>query len=530
MLFLAALLTAPQQPPPAEFTLPPGFVAERVAGPELANDIYTLAIDPVGRVLVAGKGYVRVLTGTGPATRAIDLIPGLPDGPMGLLADGDSLYVVAGGGLKRYRGYDGQTPLTTPPETLLSVKTAGEHDAHAVLRGPDGWLYLLCGNMAGFPRDRINPGTSPVKDPVAGLLARLRPDGSQVEVVADGFRNAYGFDFDRHGVPHTCDSDNERCVGLPWFEPCRFYRVIPGGNYGWRTPQTGVTWRKPPYFPDVVAPVCTTGRASPTGVACYRHTHFPAHYHGGFFLADWTFGRIHFVPAGAATPEVFLEPTGSSGFAPTALAVHPSTGELYVAVGGRGTRGSVYRIRAVGREAGTVTPVVLKPANPAAPLPTVDVNSPPAELAVRDIRAFHLAFGDLTAATASGTGYEGYTLRLPVPAEVARRWHGPLVQAYLTGDTDTSREALRTLAAVNDPSLALVTTVIGKAGGEKDVPERMHQLLCLSPADGPPTGHPHPADGRPAGDARRRGRRGPHAPRPPLAVAGGRDCRRTGQA
>src|SRR5207249_3616251 len=44
-------------------------------------------------------------------------------------------------------------------------------------------------------------------------------------------------------------------------------------------------------------------------------------------------------------PEVFLRATGDNGFAPTGAVVHPQTGDLYVSIGGRGTRGAVYRIR-----------------------------------------------------------------------------------------------------------------------------------------------------------------------------------------
>src|SRR5262249_51276655 len=74
-------------------------------------------------------------------------------------------------------------------------------------------------------------------------------------------------------------------------------------------------------------------------------------YRGGFFLLDWTFGRIWFVSlkrSGAsysARSEVFLQAVGDNGFAPTGAAVHPRTGDLYVCIGGRGTRGAVYRIR-----------------------------------------------------------------------------------------------------------------------------------------------------------------------------------------
>ena len=349
-LLLAAL--APGADPGV--TLPAGFSATVYSGPELANDITVMTVDDRGRVLVAGPGYVRVLAdddGDGRADRAVPILGGFREAPMGLLAEGEDLYVVARGGLKCHAGYNGRDLLTGSPHKLLSVKTGGEHDAHAVRRGPDGWLYLLLGNMAGLDPKVIDRRRSPVADPVAGCLVRIRPDEESVEVVADGFRNAYGFDFDPAGEPFTFDSDNERCVGLPWYEGCRFYHVVPGGNYGWRSPQLSQTWRKPPYFADVVPPVADLGRGSPTGVACYRHAHFPARYRGGFFLADWTFGRIHFVPltpSGATVtgkPEVFLEPAAGSGFAPTALAVHPTTGELFVSIGGRGTRGGVYRIR-----------------------------------------------------------------------------------------------------------------------------------------------------------------------------------------
>ncbi|MDB5307976.1 MAG: Cytochrome c [Gemmataceae bacterium] len=352
-LLLLATLPAVAPQPVADLKVPPGFVASQYSDYTLANDIYTMTVDDAGRVLVAGPGYVRVLTDDGKggrATGAVDLIDDLKDGPMGLFAEGESLYVVADGGLKRYRGYNGTDKLKGPPETLLAVKTTGEHEAHAVRRGPDGWLYLLCGNTTGVKKERIDPLRSPVKDLIAGCVLRISPDGKTVEVVADGFRNPYGFDFNPDGELFTYDSDNERCVGLPWYEPCRFYHVVPGGNYGWRAPQLSQTWRKPPYFADVVAPICYTGRGSPTGVACYRNTHFPEQYHGGFFLADWTFGRVYFVPLAAkgstytGKPEVFLEAAGENGFAPTALAVHPQTGDLFVSIGGRGTRGSVYRI------------------------------------------------------------------------------------------------------------------------------------------------------------------------------------------
>jgi putative membrane-bound dehydrogenase-like protein len=331
-----------------------GFEVTEFADSKLANDIYTLTLDPRGRVVVAGRGYLRILVdddGGGRADRAIDFADGPKDGAMGLLWEGDTLYVTGDGGLRRYRDRDGDGRADGPPELIRAMKTGGEHASHALRRGPDGWLYVLCGDHAGIDGSYATLPTSPIRQPVAGCVVRFRPDFKASEVVADGFRNAYSMDFNSDGELFTFDADNERCVALPWYEPTRFYHVIPGRHYGWLAPHRAVFWRLPPYACDVAAPVATLGRGSPTGVACYRHVQFPARYRGGFFLLDWTFGKVYFLSlrrTGATytcQKEVFLESVGDSGFAPTGLAVHPVTGDLYISIGGRGTRGAVYRVR-----------------------------------------------------------------------------------------------------------------------------------------------------------------------------------------
>lgn len=355
LILLCSLGVAPNliaEDPVAHLKVPAGFTVKEISGPAQANDIQVLHVDARGRVMVAGRGYVRELR---PDGTVVDLISQLNGGPMGLLREEDDLYVVVDGGLKRYKLGATPTPGASG-ETLIALKTGGEHDSHAVRRGPDGWLYLLCGNTAGVNAKTATGPRSPIKQPVAGALLRRSPDGKHVEIDADGFRNAYDFDFSGDGEPYTFDSDNERCVGLPWYEPTRFYRITPGGHHGWRNPQFTQTWRYPPQFPDVIAPTAKLGRGSPTGVTCYRHTAFPAHFQGGFFLADWTFGTIWFVPQNQldgtmSRPEVFLRVEGENGFAPTGLAVDPLSGDLLVSIGGRGTRGAVYRIQATKPEA-----------------------------------------------------------------------------------------------------------------------------------------------------------------------------------
>jgi putative heme-binding domain-containing protein len=330
--------------------VPAGFEVTEYADAQLANDIYTLALDPQGRVVVAGRGYIRVLVdnGAGRAERTIEVADGPKDGAMGLLWEDETLYVVGDGGLRRLRVREGRA--AGPSELLCRMNTGGEHAAHALRRGPDGWLYLLCGDHAGIDRSYAKLTTSPIKAPVAGCVLRFPPEFKGCEIVADGFRNPYSMDFNADGELFTFDSDNERCVSLPWYEPIRFYHVIPGRHYGWLGPKLAAFWRLPPYVCDVVAPVATFGRGSPTGVACYRQTQFPTHYHGGFFLCDWTFGRVYFAKLRrvgttyTCQKEVFLQAVGENGFAPTGIVVHPKTGDLFISIGGRGTRGAVYRI------------------------------------------------------------------------------------------------------------------------------------------------------------------------------------------
>lgn len=334
--------------------VPAGFEVVEFADDKLANDIYCLTVDPRGRVFVSGRGYLRFLLDdnhTGRADRAVDFAAVPKDGAMGLFWEGNSLYVTGDGGLRRFRDEDGDGRADGPSELVRGMKTGGEHCAHAIRRGPDGWLYVLCGNSTEIGKSFAGSAKSPVRDPVAGCVLRFSPDLKTSEIVADGFRNPYGMDFNADGELFTFDSDNERCVALPWYESCRLYHVQEGGHYGWLAPQRAAWWRLPPYACDVVAPVAPLGRGSPTGVVCYKHVQFPERYRGGLFLLDWTFGRIWFVTlerSGAsysARAEVFLESVGDNGFAPTAAAVDPTTGDLYVSIGGRGTRGAVYRIR-----------------------------------------------------------------------------------------------------------------------------------------------------------------------------------------
>ena len=327
--------------------VPDQFTITKVATSELATNIYCLTVDANGAVVVAGPGYVRRLiddNADGIFDRAQQISNVPKNGAMGLYFDGDTLYAVGDQGVLRMTDPDGDGVVGTT-EVMLRVKTGGEHDAHAIRKGPDGNWYLLCGN--GVTADSIDQTQANfVEKPHAGFLLRASADFSVRTIINDGFRNPYDFDFNSDGDPFTFDSDGERDVSLPWYQPCRVYRLKPGDDAGWMS----ASHKLADQHPDMPEVIGRLGRGSPTGVVCYRHFQFPIEFYDAIFVLDWTNGRIVCHKSDPKTGkysggEVFAQPRGVAGFAVTDAEVGID-GSLYVSVGGRGTAGGVYRIQA----------------------------------------------------------------------------------------------------------------------------------------------------------------------------------------
>jgi putative membrane-bound dehydrogenase-like protein len=330
-------------------TVPEGFAVTRYADDSLAHDIFSMTIDSLGRVVVSGPGYIRVLVDSdndGKADRAIDFADGPASGAQGLCFLGRNVLCTGDAGLVLYKDEDSDDRADGPPETFLKVKTGGEHNAHAVRRGPDGWWYVITGNLAEVTKGHVTEKSSPIKMPHGGTIMRLKPDLSGGEIFADCLRNAYDFDFDANGELFTYDSDDNPDYALPWYLPTRLFHVLQGGEHGWISDGS----MHPDYLIDSAPVVASTGRGSPSGLVCYRHNQFPESYRGGLFLLDWTFGKVLYVPLkkfGATyaqqQPVEFITARGEMGFAPTDIEVGVD-GSLYICVGGRGTHGTVYRV------------------------------------------------------------------------------------------------------------------------------------------------------------------------------------------
>lgn len=333
--------------------VPDGFRVSWYADDALAHDIYAMTIDARGRVVVSGRNYIKVLhddDDDGRADRAT-LFSSLPkSGAQGLCFVGADLLCSGDNALLRLSDTNGDGVADGEPEVWAKLASA-EHGTHGIVQGPDGAIYVVVGNEAGLSADQITSPRSPVTQPQCGAILRFTADGKEMEVVAHGFRNSYDLGFDAYGRLWTVDSDGERDQYLPWYSATRLFEVGLGLHHGWVQRGWQHSWNRPAYFFDAAPRVAEFGRGSPTGLVVYRHRQFPANYRG-LFSCCWTLGRIYHValpplqptdPPASVEPSLFLETNGKVGFAPVDLAIG-RRGEMYVAIGGRQTRGGVLKI------------------------------------------------------------------------------------------------------------------------------------------------------------------------------------------
>ncbi|PYJ86207.1 MAG: hypothetical protein DME22_06135, partial [Verrucomicrobia bacterium] len=215
--------------------LAPGFRVTLYSDSDLANDIYAMTLDSRGRVVVTSPGWIRILEdtdGDGRADKAT-LFAETKTGGMGICFDGNDLYFAGDGWFSCYHDRDGDGKADGPPEKFFPLHFT-EHGGHAMRKGPDGRWYLIGGNDTGFSQQHVTLPNSPIREPEAGCLLRLTPDGRNSEIIAHGFRNPYDFDFNWLGDIFTYDSDVERDFFLPWYTPTRLYQAAFGGHHGWR--------------------------------------------------------------------------------------------------------------------------------------------------------------------------------------------------------------------------------------------------------------------------------------------------------
>jgi len=376
MLSVLLALAFQADPPPTGSLLglevPPGLsLSVWAESPQLRNPT-SIDVDARGRVWVAEGTNYRLWNNPGSEGRpAGDRIVVLEDtdgdgrcdssrvfvedpelvAPLGVCVRSEtSVYVSCSPSILIYEDKNGDGDAMDPGEKGVFLTGFGgrdhDHGLHALVRGPRGRLYFTVGNAgphlvtdrAGWtlrsgslyrdggarPADN-KPGL--VSDDgriyTGGMVLSVRLDGTGLQVEGHNFRNPYDVAVDRRGQLYTFDNDDEVAA-------CRASWVLPGGNYGFFSPDGARTWRadqRPGQSipvaqwhqedPGVVPGGTITGTGGPTGVTVVETG----------VLAPWFGAQLLAADAGRGEVFAFAIERAGAGLAltprPSALRARP---------------------------------------------------------------------------------------------------------------------------------------------------------------------------------------------------------------
>ena len=352
---------------PATLTLPPGFKAELIRSAQPGEDSWvSMAFDPQGRITLGKekRGLLR-LTLSGSGDQKVEVIDDELLECRGLLYAHGSLFANANNSKTLFRLTDENGDgVFEKRQALVHTEGGVGHGRNHIKLGPDGDIYVAHGNNVLLPKN-VDPN-SPLKNVAndqlipnpwdgsmfdgnvelpAGHILRVKPDGSQVTLLAGGLRNPLDIAFNSRGDPFTFDADMERDVGTPWYMPTRVLHVVPGADFGWRRG----TGRFPAWYADTLPSVIDIGLSSPTGIYFGYGSDFPQKYREALYILDWSYGRIiavHLRHSGAtytAEQETFI---AGRPLNVTDGCIGPD-GAMWFTTGGRGTQSGLYRVTAV---------------------------------------------------------------------------------------------------------------------------------------------------------------------------------------
>lgn len=220
--------------------------------------------------------------------------------PNGVAFRNGSLYIAE---ISRILRLDNiEQNLATPPTPVVvtdTYPTEGHHGWKYIAFGPDGMLYVPVGAPCNIclSENEIYAG-----------ITRMKPDGSQREVIAHGVRNTVGFDWDTNGDLWFTDN------GRDWLgdesPPDELNHITTTGqHFGYPFCHSGDTpdpeFGKQKPCTDFVPPAQKLGpHVAALGMKFYTGKMFPEKYRGGIFIAEhgsWNRSsplgyRVSFVP------------------------------------------------------------------------------------------------------------------------------------------------------------------------------------------------------------------------------------------
>jgi glucose/arabinose dehydrogenase len=265
-------------------SVPPGFQVTLFATD--LDGARSMALAPGGTLFVGTRSEGRVY-----ALRDTDgdnvadvryVVARSLDNPNGIAFLDGALYV---GTVDRILRFDDiEANLASPPIPVVvsdRFTDKGGHNWKYMGFGPDGFLYVAVGAPCNICLEN---------DPAFASIVRMRPDGSEFEIFAEGIRNSVGFDWH----PETGElwfTDN----GADWLgdnqPPDELNRAPEAGlHFGYPychggTLQDGTVDSRT--CDEFVAPEVALGpHVAALGMRFYTGDMFPAEYRGRIFIAE----------------------------------------------------------------------------------------------------------------------------------------------------------------------------------------------------------------------------------------------------
>jgi glucose/arabinose dehydrogenase len=277
---------APSADPPQldALKLPDGFAIE----------VYATGVPNARSLALGGKGIVYVSTrrdnrvyavvdrnGDRKAEKVFTVAQGLAV-PNGIAYRNGSLFIAQIPRLLRIDGIDGR--LANPPKPVVVNDALPTHEHHGwryIKFGPDGWLYMPVGAPCNICKR---------EEPIYASIARMKPDGTGLEVFAKGVRNSVGFDWH----PETKElwfTENGRDSLGDDIPPDELNRAPQAGmDFGYPHCHGGVI--RDPEFGDRACtefepPVQNLGpHTAALGMRFYTGTMFPPEYKNAIIIAE----------------------------------------------------------------------------------------------------------------------------------------------------------------------------------------------------------------------------------------------------
>jgi putative heme-binding domain-containing protein len=146
--------------------------------------------------------------------------------PLGILpwGNGDTCYVQHGHDLKLYKDTNGDGKADTFDVVLTGFGVQDSHlFPHQFTRAPGGWIWMAQGL---FNNSKVRkPGSDKVVDWPKCSMARMRPDGSEFEVISTGPNNIWGLVITGEGETFIQEANDYGYPVMPFHE----YAYYPGG-------------------------------------------------------------------------------------------------------------------------------------------------------------------------------------------------------------------------------------------------------------------------------------------------------------